>query len=430
VTQTPPPAIDYAALAAALDKVISSLGRDRKALGKELANLERRHGAAIYAEALYLLSNLRFPAEEARTHWTRIVAHRTELEEKLARPVDLLVALVSYFVDVQQNFENPVLVELKLLQQTQASAYRDELTGLYNFRYFREYLDHEIARSERYKPPLSLVMVDLDNFKTYNDQYGHEAGNDVLSGVAALLKDSLRRVDVAARYGGEEFVLVLPATSKSSAFRVAERARRKVEEACFSVPGRALRGKVTVSIGVATFPGDASEAADLIRKADSAMYTAKAHGKNCVRLFGHERRGYRRVNTSLHGRFCVLAAEYHQMTTLDISEGGLRVRVDRALVLGTVMDMVLSIPGEPNDIQVSGRVVRVEEAPGGKYEAAVRFVELSPGGQASLGRYLRGMVEGEQSDAEAEAAASTRASRGTASSDASGMPAAAEPAPR
>ncbi|MFQ5768044.1 MAG: GGDEF domain-containing protein, partial [Acidobacteriota bacterium] len=237
-------------LVEALHSLLLSGGRNGEELQAGLSRLERRHGNAVYTELLFLLSQVRFAPNEARHHWDCIVSHRARMQERMGKPVDLLVALVSYFVEVQQELKTPVLVELKLLRETRASAYRDELTGLCNYRYFREYLEREILRGERYRPLLSLLMIDIDEFKKYNDRYGHEAGNSALKDIARLLSGSLRNVDVAARYGGEEFALILPSTSKGSAFRVAERARKRIESAAFQVPHSDRTGRLTISIGV------------------------------------------------------------------------------------------------------------------------------------------------------------------------------------
>ena len=124
------------------------------------------------------------------------------------------------------------------------------------------------------------------HFKGYNDQFGHEAGNQALIAVGRVLSQSLREHDICARYGGEEFALVLSDTTKSSAKEVAERTRHEVQHNCEEIAGIELVKVPTISIGIATFPADASDATDLIRNADKALYVAKAGGRNQVRVFG------------------------------------------------------------------------------------------------------------------------------------------------
>jgi diguanylate cyclase (GGDEF)-like protein len=357
-------------------------------LGKALLDLERKFDGAVYSELIHLLSHLRFEPDEAKRCWEQIVAHRDLMQTKLNAPVDLRVALVSYFLEVNRKLKNPKIIELKVFEQTQASAYRDDLTGLWNFRYFREFLAREIDRGKRHSPPLSMVMVDIDDFKRYNDRHGHEAGNRALAAIARLLTESLRSIDVAARYGGEEFALVLPDTTKAGAQLVAERAREKVEAHSFTEQGGLPGGHLTVSMGVATFPADASEAGALVRCADSAMYAAKTRGKNQIHLYGENRRSYRRIDASLDGTFCMLAAEYHPLTTLNVSEGGLLFVARRSLPVGSLIDITLNLPGSDRRIAATGRVIRVEEKGGGRFEAALRVIDMSVRDRALLAKYL------------------------------------------
>ncbi len=159
-------------------------------------------------------------------------------------------------------------------------AFRDQLTGLFNRRYFDMKLKEEVDRSARYGRPLSLVMGDIDKFKSYNDDFGHQKGDEVLRAVADLLKGSCRASDVAARYGGEEMVLILPETDLDGAFFVAEKARKAIEARAGDIAGR----KVTISMGLASFGPGADGPAELIAAADKALYKAKEEGRNrCIR---------------------------------------------------------------------------------------------------------------------------------------------------
>ncbi|MBM3249227.1 MAG: GGDEF domain-containing protein [Candidatus Omnitrophica bacterium] len=157
-------------------------------------------------------------------------------------------------------------------------AIRDGLTGLYNHKYFMLRLDEELQRSKRYSRSLSLLMVDIDYFKRYNDIHGHLAGDRVLADLGRTLRRFSRRVDIVARYGGEEFAMLLPETRKAGAGILAERLRIYVKERYARV------GTVTVSIGVGSFEGanpDLSKE-DFINLADTALYRAKAGGRNRV----------------------------------------------------------------------------------------------------------------------------------------------------
>ena len=153
------------------------------------------------------------------------------------------------------------------------------LTAIYNRRYFDLKLNEEVARAIRYKCPLSILMVDIDKFKIFNDTYGHQKGDVVLTATAKLLHDSLRGTDIICRYGGEEIAIILPETTGINACKIAEKCRLHVEKGTVKVAGV----PVTVSIGVAEFKGlDTPE--KLIKIADLALYRAKEKGRNQVVL--------------------------------------------------------------------------------------------------------------------------------------------------
>ena len=164
--------------------------------------------------------------------------------------------------------------------RAEVEAITDGLTSLYNHRYLHERLQEELERAQRHDGTLALLFCDCDHFKTYNDAYGHKAGDAALGRIARIIEACSRRVDLAARYGGEEFVLVLVDTDAAGALTVAERIRADVEAT--SVKGGQ---PLTVSIGVATCPDDASARDELLDKADWAMYTAKRAGRNRVLSF-------------------------------------------------------------------------------------------------------------------------------------------------
>jgi diguanylate cyclase (GGDEF)-like protein len=160
----------------------------------------------------------------------------------------------------------------------------DRLTELYNHGYFKQRLEEEVGRADRFGHKLSLIMLDIDDFKEFNDTYGHPRGDTVLKGMSEIIRRNLREIDVAARYGGEEFVLVLPETDAEGAAAVGERIRAEMEAHTFSGAENIPPSVKTVSVGVATFPLHASNPVRLLEAADRAMYAAKREGKNRVRI--------------------------------------------------------------------------------------------------------------------------------------------------
>lgn len=170
----------------------------------------------------------------------------------------------------------------RLYQEKSRLAITDGLTGLFNHKHFHESLTAEIGRARRYGHPLSLILVDIDNFKAYNDAWGHQSGDALLRVLADLLRRAARANDLVARYGGEEFAILLPQANKTEAFAFAERLCRTVErQRCEGeevLPG----GRLTVSIGVAAYPEDVLSAPALVQCADQALYRAKHQGRNQV----------------------------------------------------------------------------------------------------------------------------------------------------
>jgi diguanylate cyclase (GGDEF)-like protein len=164
-------------------------------------------------------------------------------------------------------------------RELQELSITDGLTGLHNHKHLLETLDAEAARSRRLQHQFSILMVDIDHFKRYNDTYGHQAGDQVLARVSALFKETIRSIDYAARYGGEEFLLLLHEVGLDGAMRAAERVRQRVAGEKF---GEEPPIAVTVSIGVAEFPGHGETARALIAAADAALYEAKRSGRNRV----------------------------------------------------------------------------------------------------------------------------------------------------
>ncbi len=161
----------------------------------------------------------------------------------------------------------------------------DPLTGLLNRRYFEERLREELDRATRHRHPLSLIMIDIDHFKRYNDANGHPAGDKALVLLGRILRASVRAIDVVSRFGGEEFSIILPETIKREALLIGERIRSEVETLYFPGEERLPGGRLTVSAGVASFPDDARDLRTLVQRADRALYQAKARGRNRVEAY-------------------------------------------------------------------------------------------------------------------------------------------------
>jgi len=168
----------------------------------------------------------------------------------------------------------------RMLGELQNLAITDGLTKLYNSRHFYNQLEMEMGRCQRYRHPLSLMMMDIDHFKQYNDTYGHLEGDKVLVRIARIISDGLRTIDSAYRYGGEEFTAILPETKGEEAQKVAERLRSAVEAEVFA-PDDTTRVSVTISIGV-TALRPKEKKSEFVQRADQSMYLSKQNGRNQV----------------------------------------------------------------------------------------------------------------------------------------------------
>ena len=340
-----------------------------------MAWLERDSDPAVYAVLLFVLTQLDFAPEKAREHWLRILVQWEELNRLVPEKVDLRVAVLQYFLRSQRKLHNPAIVEIKILRRAQDSAIYDALTRLYNFRYFQDRIVSEVRRSARYDAPLSLMMIDADDFKTFNDSRGHLAGNMALRRLASALRKAVREVDVVCRYGGEEFAVLLPSTPKLAALKVGEKARQAVERAGIGREGGTGGGSLTVSVGVAVLPGDAANAEELVHRADRALYIAKSLGKNCVKAFSDERREHARLDVVLPGRFRLLEKTGRAFTTLNLSEGGILFHGKEPLDPGTLVHLQMLVPPGKDVVECTTRVLRVVGARGG-FEIGTEIVHM------------------------------------------------------
>jgi diguanylate cyclase (GGDEF)-like protein len=175
----------------------------------------------------------------------------------------------------------PALANLKLRDALRELALRDGLTGLYNRRYLEDALNRELHRAERSGKPVSVVMIDIDHFKPFNDKYGHDAGDFVLNALARAITKSIRPSDIACRYGGEELAIVLPEANLDCARERVEQIRLAIRDTNLTHLGQALPAP-TASFGIAVYPTNGTKSTDLLKAADQALYRAKQEGRDRV----------------------------------------------------------------------------------------------------------------------------------------------------
>jgi diguanylate cyclase (GGDEF)-like protein len=239
----------------------------------------------IYAKLFFEYTQIEIEDNDARQFLKHVLKNKRKIEDALKTSVDFRVAFLDYLIrnisTITQASE-PRIIEDKIFKNLNQLIMKDELTGLNNYRHYENELEKEFARAIRHNHSFSLVVMDIDNFKLYNDTYGHMEGNIVLKQIAHIIIDSVRISDIPCRYGGEEFTLILPQTKKDGAFILTEKIRDAVEKETFIT-------QVTISGGIAEFPGD-TEKTDrtLFEYADKALYYSKEKGKNRITPFSSE----------------------------------------------------------------------------------------------------------------------------------------------
>jgi diguanylate cyclase (GGDEF)-like protein len=261
---------------------IAALAGDRDLSAEEqkhFQHLQTKHGDKIYVDILFVLTHQYFPDEKARYLWDNIIYHKNTMEKFLGRPVGISVAAMDYLANIDEAIEEPCVISKGKIAEIAEIALKDGLTQLFDVATFRTKLEIEIKRYNRYGSQVSLIMMDIDDFKQINDSHGHQEGDRILSDLSKLILKAARDLDICSRYGGEEFAVILPQTGRQEALRLAERIRKRVENQF----KKDLN--VTISLGVATCPLNAKSARALIAKADKALYQSKSNGKNQVTFF-------------------------------------------------------------------------------------------------------------------------------------------------
>jgi len=259
--------------------LVSALAGDRPlapAEERRVDDFRKRRGPRFHSDLLYSVAHQYYPPEVAKDLWHAVLRHKRSLSASLGRNVGIAVAALDFLSNVARTMPSATLVGEAQIEEIVGLSLRDGLTGLFNHTYFYQQIDFEVRRYARYGTIVSLLLIDVDDFKAVNDAHGHREGDRILLAMGRALMREARDSDICCRYGGEELAVILPSTDTHEACAIAERVRESLVQ---RLPdGRA----VTVSIGVATCGPRTGTFERLVEEADAALYQAKRRGKNRV----------------------------------------------------------------------------------------------------------------------------------------------------
>ena len=299
-----------------------SLPRFQRALDAAARGEDR---AELLRHLLTDWTGLPFSAQEASESWDELERLIPVLRERMGAPLGLQTVLLHHFHSRTGLIQEPRLVAERDLAVLRVNAMTDPLTGLYNRRFLLEHLTREIARAERAGDVLSIALLDLKDFKSVNDRFGHPVGDSVLVRTARVIRDSLRTVDAGCRWGGDEFVLVLPNTDMLSAFTGVERIRRKVGALALPVQSDFSIG---LNYGIASYPTDAKTEDFLLKTADLRLYQCRAQSQ----FGGPDRRNHPRfVAEQVTVRVLREGEPSWSAPVLDMGYGGVAIRAPRGM---------------------------------------------------------------------------------------------------
>lgn len=267
----------YELITTAQDKILSveEIESFSKSYKNTIRNKNKRSNN-FYSLLIFSLTHELFEEDESREYWDKICEHRNHLNHVLDRDVGITVATLDYMKNIRENLTCPKIIVQNKSEDLIKKVAKDTLTHLYMRGIFDATLKDEFNKSLHSDGKLVLALIDIDDFKSINDTYGHQVGDEVLSAIGNTINKSIRKKGIAARYGGEELAIIFPDIGLVEAYNIVERIRRRIE--------KHYKNSIntTVSIGLAEIDRSVENPQDLIRLADSMLYRAKATGKNKI----------------------------------------------------------------------------------------------------------------------------------------------------
>ena len=378
-----------------LDALLARLNFDEKNLElikEKIDNTKALTKTTIYKNLLNMLTHLDVSNKIAKEFFERCFKLQDELNAKLEKPVSLNTALIEYFSRLNMQSKKPFIIELELSSKLAYKKIKDSVTGLCNKKYGYDVLKKEVARTARYGLNLSLLIIDIDNFKSINEKYSHEFGDLLLKHVSEIFKTCVRNVDLIYRSDSNQFVFILPETPALGALEVGNRVRKKLLDDYITPSNSETPVTVKVSGGISSFKIDAENINELVEFAIEALVSAKNDGGNKIYLFFQEKRRFLRLDAYCKVGFQVVEGNSSTSFSKNISAGGLLFEADNFIALNTMIEITIQIPDIDWIITSVGRVIRVEQLPNGKFDLGIFFTEIDPEDQNTILRYIQNKV--------------------------------------
>ncbi len=265
------------------DKKVGSV-EERVQVEETLLQERRKRPHSFYRDLVFSLIGVRLDEQKARADWKSILEHKYLMSEKLGRNVGIRVAALDFYTNIKRGIQKTMLINPETLSDAVEQSITDGLTGAYNRRYFDLVMGRLFHHCKSSGASFSLVLLDIDHFKVYNDLNGHVSGDLVLVELVRILHAVSRKEDVVARYGGEEFAVILPQTELTKAVHVAEAMAQAVNDYRFPNEGKMPGHNLTISAGVTAYTHQ-GEVTEMIQEADTALYQAKHEGRSRVIVY-------------------------------------------------------------------------------------------------------------------------------------------------
>lgn len=313
--------------------------------------------------------------------WEAILQHQKLLKESLHRDISLQAALLDYILSSEQRGSESRLIDLPATQKVPYTSIIDPVTGLYNDNYFQVIVEAELKKAKQLSLPLTLIMLDLDNFGTYTALYGHETSDIALNETAIVLRKNCRKEDMIFRLKKNRFSVILLNIARDGAHRLGERLRQNIEVHHFKGEEKLPTKRMTISGGITIYPDDGKNSHTLIMAAEEALITAKQSGKNRILEYSIKRRKTPRAEIDMEAKYQIEGRKDIKPQTVyvkNISESGTLINAPTDLPLGGVILLNIKLPNG-TIIKTKGETVRLSrKEEENQISIAVKFIDITP----------------------------------------------------